>query len=239
MDSAILLTFEGLRRVVDPLRRSSSMPGSPGLTLANLIPPHMTVASPAHPDPCGDEAASLLGDRIILVLPGVVVTPSAWVLAARHHRAERFPVTTIPDRCSACQTTAMTRVSKIGLDGALTVVSGRCPPTQDGFRSERVQVLHWQVDEEFHDPAPHYHRDSDEVYVVLDGSIDVVAGGDEIRVGPSEALTVGAGVVHSLVAVQYPARGLTIRGPSIQDKQLAPTPRADLPAEDQDDASAR
>lgn len=64
MDSAILLTFEGLRRLVDPWRRSSSLPESPELTLADLIPPHMTVASPAHPDPCGDEAAALLRESV-------------------------------------------------------------------------------------------------------------------------------------------------------------------------------
>jgi mannose-6-phosphate isomerase-like protein (cupin superfamily) len=122
----------------------------------------------------------------------------------------------------------MSRVSKISLDGALTVVAGPSPPTSDGFRSERVQVLHWYVDHEFSDPGPHLHEASDEVYVVLDGSIDVQVENDTIRVGPDEALVVGAGVVHSLVAVQHPARGLSIRGPSIADKRLVRTSDADL-----------
>lgn len=118
----------------------------------------------------------------------------------------------------------MDRVSKISLGEALTVVSGPNPPTADGFRSTRVQVLHWRVDHEFSDPGPHLHESSDEVYVVLDGSIDVQVEEGTIRVGPDEALVVGAGVVHSLVAVQHPARGLSIRGPSIGDKRLAPIP---------------
>ena len=112
----------------------------------------------------------------------------------------------------------MNAVSKISLDGALTVIAGPNPPTQEGFRSERVQVLHWQVDAPYGDPEPHLHRASDEVYVVLDGSIDVTVEGETINVGPAEALVVGAGVVHSLVAVHHPARGLSIRGPSIGDK---------------------
>ena len=115
----------------------------------------------------------------------------------------------------------MPAISKVPLDGAFTVVSGPNPGTPEGFRSTRVQVLHWRLDHDFSDPGPHSHTASDEVYVVLDGSIDVVAGDERVRVGPSEALVVGAGVVHSLVAVQYPARGLTIRGPAIPDKQVA------------------
>lgn len=118
----------------------------------------------------------------------------------------------------------MHRVSKISLGDALTVVSGPNPPTSDGFRSTRVQVLHWRVDHEFSDPGPHLHESSDEVYVVLGGSIDVQVGEDRIRVGPDEALVVGAGVAHSLVAVQHPARGLSIRGPSIGDKRFVPVP---------------
>jgi mannose-6-phosphate isomerase-like protein (cupin superfamily) len=114
----------------------------------------------------------------------------------------------------------MTRASKISLEGALTVVSGPNPPTADGFRSTRVQVLHWQVTDASSDPGPHSHSASDEVYVVLDGPIDVAVDGERIRVGPAEALVVGAGVIHSLIAVQYPARGLTIRGPAIPDKQV-------------------
>ncbi|GAB3917710.1 hypothetical protein GCM10011575_41640 [Microlunatus endophyticus] len=99
----------------------------------------------------------------------------------------------------------MHRVSKVSLGEALTVVSGPNPPTSDGFRSTRVQVLHWRVDREFSDPGPHLHESSDEVYVVLEGSIDVQVKNDTILVGPDEALVVGAGVVHSLVAVQHPA----------------------------------
>lgn len=116
----------------------------------------------------------------------------------------------------------MDGASKISLDGALTVISGPNPPTPDGFRTNRVQVLHWQVDGPFSDPEPHLHEASDEVYVVLEGSIDVTVEDETIRVGPAEALVVGAGVVHSLVAVQHPAKGLSIRGPSIGDKIPVP-----------------
>lgn len=118
----------------------------------------------------------------------------------------------------------MHRVSKISLGEPLTVVSGPNPPTPDGFRSTRVQVLHWRVDDDFSDPGPHLHESSDEVYVVLEGSIDIQLAEETIRVGSDEALVVGAGVVHSMIAVQHPARGLSIRGPSIGDKKMVPFP---------------
>ncbi len=74
-------------------------------------------------------------------------------------------------------------------------------------------------------PGPHLHESSDEAYVVLEGSIDVRAEDDTVHVGPDEALVVGAGVVHALVAVDHPARGMTIPGPAIVDRQTGRTRR--------------
>jgi len=108
--------------------------------------------------------------------------------------------------------------SKISLEGRLTVVAGPRPPSDDGFRSDRLQVLHWHVDEPFADDGAHLHRTSDEVYVVLEGAIEVEVAGSRLTVAAGEAVSVGAGVPHALVAVRYPARGLTIRGPAADDK---------------------
>ena len=108
--------------------------------------------------------------------------------------------------------------SKISLEGRLTVIAGPKPPSDDGFCSDRLQVLHWRVDEPFGDDGTHLHRSSDEVYVVLEGAIDLEIDGSRSTVAAGEAVTVGAGVPHALVSVRYPARGLTIRGPAINDK---------------------
>ena len=116
-----------------------------------------------------------------------------------------------------CQTAEMS-FSKISLEGRLTVIAGPQPPSDDSFCSDRIQVLHWRVDEPYGDDGTHLHRTSDEVYVVLEGAIDLEIDGSRITVAAGEALTVGAGVSHGVVAVQYPARGLTIRGPAATDK---------------------
>lgn len=116
-----------------------------------------------------------------------------------------------------CQTARMS-YSRISLDGRLTVIAGPQPPSDDGFRSDRIQVLHWRVDEPFGDDGTHLHRTSDEVYVVIEGAIELEVAGSRITVAAGEAVTVGAGVPHALVAVQHPARGMTIRGPAVDDK---------------------
>ena len=67
--------------------------------------------------------------------------------------------------------------SKISLEGQLTVIAGPQPPSDDGFCSDRLQVLHWRVDEPYGDDGTHLHRTSDEVYVVLEGAIDLKSMG--------------------------------------------------------------
>ncbi|GGM15074.1 cupin domain-containing protein [Promicromonospora citrea] len=107
---------------------------------------------------------------------------------------------------------------RISLDGRLTVIAAPHPPTDDGLPSDRLQVLHWRVDEPFADDVTHFHRDSDEVYVVLEGAVELEVDGVPVVVPAGEAVTVAAGVPHALVAVRRPARGLTVRGPAGDDK---------------------
>lgn len=81
-------------------------------------------------------------------------------------------------------------------------------------------MLHWRVDEPYSDIGSHLHTESDEVYVVLEGAIDLDIDGSIVQLDAGEALTVGAGISHALVVVHYPARGLTIRGPATDDKVI-------------------
>ena len=138
----------------------------------------------------------------------------AWT---RLRGVERFTDGIRREEPGACQTASMS-FSRISLEGRLTVIAGPQPPSDDGFCSDRIQVLHWRVDEPYGDDGTHLHRTSDEVYVVLEGAIDLEIDGSPITVTAGEAVTVGAGISHALVSVQHPARGLTIRGPAINDK---------------------
>lgn len=69
MDSAVLLILDGLRAVVHPIRHTCVLPGRERLPLSEAIPPHLTVASPAHPDPASDEAGELLARSVAGLSP--------------------------------------------------------------------------------------------------------------------------------------------------------------------------
>ena len=87
------------------------------------------------------------------------------------------------------------------------------------FRSESLQV--WFNDrpsEPWSDPGPHFHRDSDEMFVVLDGALLVAVDGESVRVGAGEFCCFPAGLLHEIVAIETPLRTFMIRAPSIDDK---------------------
>jgi quercetin dioxygenase-like cupin family protein len=46
-------------------------------------------------------------------------------------------------------------------------------------------------------PAPHYHRDVDEVVFGLGGTLTTLAGGEEHRISPGESRFIPRGIVHT------------------------------------------
>ena len=72
--------------------------------------------------------------------------------------------------------------------------------------------------EPWSDPGPHFHTDSDEMFVVLDGALLVAVDGEPVRIGAGEFCCFPAGLLHEIVAIETPLRTLMIRAPSIDDK---------------------
>jgi mannose-6-phosphate isomerase-like protein (cupin superfamily) len=104
------------------------------------------------------------------------------------------------------------------LPGSSTLLSGHTPPDEDGFRSDRLQIWFNHTDTAWNDPAPHMHLDSDECFIVLDGSIVVEVEGERVTIGPREFCCFEAGLYHAVVEVHPPVETLMIRAPSINDK---------------------
>ena len=90
----------------------------------------------------------------------------------------------------------------------------------ESFRSDAFQVLHNHAHTPWRDAQPHAHRDSDELYVVLEGVMHIDVDGERHVVSANEFLAVPAGVVHQLVDVEVPHRSLVVRAPSVRDKIL-------------------
>lgn len=100
-----------------------------------------------------------------------------------------------------------------------TLLSGREPKDdQIGWRSERLQVWFNNTQNEWVDPAPHAHRASDEIFVVLEGTLIVEVEGRRVSVGPGEFCCFPDGLAHQIVETHGPLRTLMLRSPSIEDK---------------------
>ena len=101
-----------------------------------------------------------------------------------------------------------------------TLLSGHTPPNEVGFQSDTLQIWYNNTDQTWIDtPEPsHYHEESDEIFLVLKGTIHVEVDGEVYRVSPREFCSFPAGQWHSVVRVELPAETLMIRAPSINDK---------------------
>lgn len=107
------------------------------------------------------------------------------------------------------------------------LLSGRFTPDELAFQSNALQV--WFNDNPHDvwtlngrtvrkDPAPHFHTDSDEMFIVLEGALHVAVEGNVVRVARGEFCCFPTGVVHQIVRVEAPYKTLMIRAPSVDDK---------------------
>jgi mannose-6-phosphate isomerase-like protein (cupin superfamily) len=99
-----------------------------------------------------------------------------------------------------------------------TLLSGPIPPDEVGFISARLQVWYNNTYEGWIDSLPHAHQESDECFIVLQGSIIVEVEGERFTIGPREFCCFPSGVYHQVVAVNVPVETLMLRAPALQDK---------------------
>jgi len=113
------------------------------------------------------------------------------------------------------------RFHRQNLPSYSTLLSGRSPPDDVGFKSERLQIWYNITTEPWADAALHAHADSDECFVVLRGTLIVDVEGEHQAIGPGEFCCFPRGIFHAVIEVQPPVESLMIRAPSIGDKIYA------------------
>ncbi len=86
------------------------------------------------------------------------------------------------------------------------------------FRSDNLQILWNCSDESWADPGQHYHHESDEVLIVLKGSLDVEVGEEQFTVEAGEICFFPAGMFHAITGAHTPIEALVIRAPATQEK---------------------
>jgi len=101
-----------------------------------------------------------------------------------------------------------------------TLLSGRLPPDDVGFKSSQLQIWYnntnesWVADGE----RPHFHTSSDEYFIVLRGAIEVEVEGIRTVIKEREFCCFPVGVFHAVTKVFPPVETLMLRAPSIEDK---------------------
>ena len=99
-----------------------------------------------------------------------------------------------------------------------TLLSGQHPRDEYGFISDRLQIWYNNTEKEWQDRGPHYHTESDEVFILLKGSLVVEVEGLQFSLEEGEYCCFEAGITHRIVEVHPPIESLMIRAPSIGDK---------------------
>jgi mannose-6-phosphate isomerase-like protein (cupin superfamily) len=101
-----------------------------------------------------------------------------------------------------------------------TLLSGHSPKDEWGFKSNKLQIWYNNTDKSWvgDGETPHKHLDSDECFIVLQGTLTVSVEGEQIEIKPGEYSFFPSGVFHNILSVQTPAETLIIRSPSTGDK---------------------
>ena len=104
------------------------------------------------------------------------------------------------------------------LSGHWALLSGSQPNSENCFNSKDVQIIYNCADKSWSDANEHFHTNSDEVYIVLEGAMHLNVNGSPVRINKGEYLCVRRGEKHQLISVDVPHTSFVIRGPSVQDK---------------------
>ena len=103
------------------------------------------------------------------------------------------------------------------------LLAGHTPPDEIGFASDRIQTWYNKTTSGWSDPAPHYHEESDEIFIVLQGSLLLEVEGARLVLGAREFCCFPAGTTHAVIDVTPPVETLMIRAPSVNDKAFPPS----------------
>jgi mannose-6-phosphate isomerase-like protein (cupin superfamily) len=87
-----------------------------------------------------------------------------------------------------------------------------------GLASDRLQLWFNNTNTKWHDEGLHAHRESDEIFVVLEGNLVVDVDGDRVTIGPGEFCCFPQGLQHGVVETHPALRTLMFRAPSLDDK---------------------
>ncbi len=69
---------------------------------------------------------------------------------------------------------------------------------RDDLASGRIQMINWSTLLPGKSFRPHYHEAMDEVFIILDGEVEITIGDETQRLGKGDAVVVPENAVHSM-----------------------------------------
>nr|BBH87691.1 hypothetical protein KTC_24420 [Thermosporothrix sp. COM3] len=112
----------------------------------------------------------------------------------------------------------MARFHRRKLPDHSTLLAGPVPRDEVGFQSDRLQIWYNHTNKAWADARPHAHQESDECFIVLQGSIVVEVEGERFTIGPREFCCFPRGLYHRVIEVRPPVETLMLRAPAGNDK---------------------
>ncbi|HEY4383286.1 MAG TPA: cupin domain-containing protein [Ktedonobacteraceae bacterium] len=114
----------------------------------------------------------------------------------------------------------MTKFHHRHLPDFSALLAGPTPPDDLAFLSDRLQINYFNSKDGWTDPLPHAHLESDECFLVLQGTIIVEADGERVTIGPREFCGFPRGTYHQVVEVHPPVECMILRNSSSGDKRF-------------------
>ena len=99
-----------------------------------------------------------------------------------------------------------------------TLLTGKVPPDEVGFISEKLQIWYNNTDTPWRDEGLHMHKESDECFIVLKGSLEVQVEDEHFTIKEREFCCFPVGSYHAVREVHTPIETLMIRAPTVNDK---------------------
>ena len=94
------------------------------------------------------------------------------------------------------------------------LLAGPTPPNDFAFLSNLLQINYFNTKEAWNDLLPHAHSQSDECFLVLQGTIVIEVEGECVTIGPREFCGFQRGTYHQVVEVHPPIECFVLKNSS-------------------------
>ena len=117
-----------------------------------------------------------------------------------------------------------------GTEKLKCIIGCRLSQTDPAF-SEKVEIGYSHINAACNEETPHFHKGSDQYYIMLNGQLDLRANNSQFHVRPGQLFGIRSGVVHQIIGGTLPIENFFIQVPGRGGDEIC------LPVGDQENRS--